>query len=175
MKKSCTYIISDTHFNHKNIMKHCGRPKNYEDLILDSVSNIPFGYNLVHLGDFCLGRDNACHALFGVVTYSLRKFLMKGNHDEKPLHWYLDHGWLLFANKLYMSQKIGGKVIVFSHFPLPYDGSFDINIHGHFHNAPRENWEPNLAKLVTKDHHRLFSLENENYRAVELNEFLSRG
>jgi len=87
----------------------------------------------------------------------------------------MEHGWNAITPE-FNGIIENYKRILLSHYPVEYDSKyFDINIHGHFHNNPRENWEPDLEKLVTKDHHKLFILENEGYQAVELNEFLSRG
>ena len=51
------YIISDTHFNHENIIKYCNRPfkdiNEMNDAIIDNWNRIVKKDEIVyHLGDF---------------------------------------------------------------------------------------------------------------------------
>lgn len=81
------YVISDTHFNHKEIIGYCNRPENHEQLML---TNLMIGHScdatLIHLGDFALGNEaEACKRL---SQYWLgRKVLVIGNHDSKSISW----------------------------------------------------------------------------------------
>jgi len=75
------YIISDTHFNHKNMIEYCGRPENFEDLIWENLKKIPSDAQLFHLGDICLGKDIEVHQRLS--TYPFNKTLISGNHDKK--------------------------------------------------------------------------------------------
>jgi hypothetical protein len=81
---------------------------------------------------------------------------------------------------------------MFSHAPLHYEsvvetqigaGSFDLNIHGHFHNTlhrlregkyvvdrEKERNEVDLSNLTPR--HKLLSIEETNYHPVSLDEFI---
>jgi calcineurin-like phosphoesterase family protein len=54
--------------------------------------------------------------------------------------------------------------MAFSHQPLPDDGTFDLNIHGHEHDKPQDNGEK--CKLI--------SLELMGYQPVLLETFINK-
>ena len=59
MQNNNIYLISDTHFNHKNIAKYCNRPENFNELIWENLGKLKKGDLLIHLGgDICFfGKD----------------------------------------------------------------------------------------------------------------------
>ena len=72
------YIISDTHFGHKNIMEYEERPSNYAELIIKRWNNtVGKNGNILFLGDLALtNKTNAmkwCDQLLG------NKFMIRGN------------------------------------------------------------------------------------------------
>jgi calcineurin-like phosphoesterase family protein len=83
-----TYLISDTHFSHKNIIKYCNRPYADEhdmdyELIKNWNSVVKKGDTVFHLGDVCLDRkystiDQWFEKLNGNITVIL------GQHDKLP-------------------------------------------------------------------------------------------
>lgn len=163
------WLTTDTHFGHDKMHEYCGRPVGYEDLILENLHNMVQKDDVViHLGDFCIGRDDYWHDKF--MKTPGKKWLVRGNHDGKSNTWYLRNGWdfvgAKFQNKLY------GKNILFSHTPqiekevieLMYISShFDVNIHGHLHNN---------AYTPPTDKHMLLSIENTDYKPVILRNFI---
>lgn len=176
------YITTDTHLGHLDKMvEYCGRPYDYEQKIHMSLSTIKEGNVLIHLGDVCIGNDSLHNR---VITNhpGIRHILVRGNHDNKSDNWYYEHGWDFVCDTF--SLKKYGKNIIFSHQPQPI-GDFDLNIHGHFHNAlPRllkgdwkadgekERNEQDLLNLTT-DKHKLLSLEETDYQPVELHKFIN--
>ena len=81
------YIISDTHFNHENIIKYCNRPfkdiNEMNDTIINNWNMIVKKDDIVyHLGDFFLGSKfdlkNIVDRLNGTI------YLIRGNHEERP-------------------------------------------------------------------------------------------
>ena len=76
------YLISDTHFNHDNIIKYSCRPfkdvkemntaliKNWNDTVSDDDT-------IFFLGDFCYGRGNR-----HLKKLKGRKVMIRGNHDR---------------------------------------------------------------------------------------------
>lgn len=166
------YLITDTHFNHKNIIDFCGRPENYEQLLFSSMQTVPEDSILLHLGDICMGRDEEVHKQF-IEPLKCKKWLVRGNHDRKSDHWYYEHGWDVVCESI--NIKRGGNHIVFSHKPVTLPvirGRFPvINIHGHFHNTDHRKHEPEMSKLLT-DHHHLLAVEYTDYQIVSLDKFI---
>lgn len=66
--------------------------------------------------------------------------------------------------------KYAGKIICFSHKPQPWDGDWEINVHGHLHNL---GYRDNEYKEL-KQWHRLYSPELFNYKCIELANFIQR-
>ncbi len=90
------YFISDTHFNHNNIIKYCNRPfKDIEDMnesLVTSWNEVVGPEDTVYfLGDFCLGNRNE------VIKFGHRlnghKILIMGNHDKATRTAFLDAGF----------------------------------------------------------------------------------
>ena len=162
------------------MIEYCARPKNFENLIFTNIIKIIKDEDiLIHLGDVCFGKDSEMHKKY-IESLPFKKILVIGNHDRKSNNWYLEHGWD-FVCKTF-SGKYFGKNILFSHRPHK-DIGFDVNIHGHFHNAldrlkegrfaiegERERNEQDLAVLTDK--HKLLALEFTNYKPVNLESFL---
>ena len=170
------WLITDTHFNHKDKMKqYCNRPDNYEDLIWDGFDCIGYDDLLIHLGDICIGEDKVTHNILS--KYKFKKVLVKGNHDKKSNNWYLENGWDFVCDNF--SLKAYGKNILFSHTPQPI-GDYDINIHGHFHNKDLSNLDKEIEdrdkemiKLITTNH-KILSIEKTNYEPILLEHFLNK-
>lgn len=124
-----TFIISDTHFNHKNIIEYTNRPfKSVEemnermtDLWNKTVKPEDF---VIHLGDFALGY-------FPLHTLNGTKILIKGNHDSNLTKKQFDY---VFSSKVQLDR------LILSHKPvldLPRDF---INYHGHIHEKTMQDF-----------------------------------
>lgn len=160
------YIFSDSHFNHKNIIEYCNRPYNHEDLMITGLKQINEEDCLIHLGDICIGSDDYVHGMLGSIK--CHKILVLGNHDSKSWSWYMEHGWDFVCENFQLTYC--GKIIRFSHKPSPWDGVWEINVHGHLHNlGHRENEYKEL-----KQWHRLYAPELMDYRPVELSNFIQK-
>ena len=154
------WIISDTHFGHKNIEKYCNRQLNFEDKILASLEkDIKENDVLIHLGDFCFGKDTEWHQKFFEKTKCLKYWLVIGNHDKNTISWYLTHGWDFVGHEIILYMY--GKIILFSH-RANMEGRFDINIHGHYHN--------NSSQPID-DKYYLIKMEDE-YCAINLKKII---
>lgn len=158
MQKNNIYLISDTHFYHKNIIKYCDRPENFNELIWENLGKLKKGDILIHLGDICFGKDAEVHDRLS--KYPFHKILIKGNHDKKTNAWYLNHGWDSVYKEF--TIELRGQFIVFTHAPVELESPITLNIHGHLHQS-FEFVEPG---------HRLFSLEANNYSQINLKDFL---
>lgn len=177
------YIITDTHWNHTDQMiAYCGRPKDYNELLWRSLEELKDDDMLIHLGDICIGKDQQVHDR--LKEFKFKKILVKGNHDHKSSSWYRKNGWDFVCKEF--KDTLFGKNILFSHKPRPWDGEYDINIHGHFHNSlPRllagewkvdgekERNEQDLVSYLDKGEHKLLALEYEGYKPIKLDKFIN--
>lgn len=171
------WLTTDTHFGHKKLIEFTGRPEGFETKILNNLVNGPgqSGTNfkngdlLIHLGDFCIGKDADWHQLFMESLPTVRKVLVRGNHDKKSDQWYYEHGWDFVCQNFTLYFQ--GKRILFSHRPQP-DGKFDINIHGHFHNSDHHLHEPELV-AIRNSKQKLLAIENTNLMPVTLESFIA--
>ena len=169
-KKSRYFIITDTHFFHKKIVDYCYRPENFDELIKKGLTMISENDIIIHIGDICMGHDQEVHDNIIKPLKCLRKILVRGNHDNKSILWYQNNGWDIACNGL--SLNYAGRRVYFSHKPIKPTSNFDLKIHGHFHNAPRERWEEDCSEYYNFDFHRLLILENNNYQPILLDKLM---
>lgn len=83
---SNTWVVSDTHFWHENIIKYCNRPyanaqEMNEDLIAKWNARLKENDIVWHLGDFCFGCKE--HITEIVPRLNGRINLVLGNHDPQ--------------------------------------------------------------------------------------------
>ena len=167
------YLTTDTHFGHKKMMEYCGRPANFAEIILANLQlNTGADDILIHLGDFCMGRDAYWHETyfndFRQAYTPSRNYLILGNHDRKTMKWYLDHGWDAVCDR--MDLYVYGTRVALSHKPLKDDGSYDINIHGHFHNNAHHA-EPEFVAMKSP-RQVLLAIEDTDYMPVSLQKMI---
>ena len=156
------WIITDTHFGHKKMQEYCNRPEGFEETILKNIHyTVRDDDVLIHLGDFCIYKDEEWHKRF-MSACSGKRWLIRGNHDKKSLGWYFDHGWDFVADEIMLT--IFGKRILFSHRPVTV-GIFDLNIHGHHHNTVHHPEDKTTSK------HKLIVIEHE-YKPVSLRQIV---
>lgn len=164
------WIITDTHFGHDKLIEY-GRPIDFNDRILNSFSMIKPGDMLIHLGDFCIGNDETWHKVYFKELTGVKNILVRGNHDHKSNSWYLAAGWDMVCESF--TFDMFGKKIMFSHYPKAWDGYFDVNIHGHFHDTDHRRFEPQFTKLLTA-YNKLLAIERTDYQPVSLEKFISK-
>lgn len=134
---SKTYLISDTHFGHKNIISFlCAdgsrlRPfssiQEHDDFIISRWNSVVKPEDKVyHLGD--VGLTNGTQLIQVLSKLNGTKILIKGNHDNLKLSQYQQ----VFKD-IRASHTLDGFVL--SHIPIhEYSLSrWKANIHGHLH------------------------------------------
>jgi calcineurin-like phosphoesterase family protein len=119
-----TWLISDTHFGHKNIIGYCHRPENFEAILIEELARIPEGDTVLHLGDLCY-KGNAWFK--NVIAPKLapnagRKLLISGNHDHQRYSFYKSTGWKLTHPFMLAVHGSGDGVKV-------YPPNADVRIH----------------------------------------------
>lgn len=162
-----TWIVSDTHFGHKNIVKYCNRPQGHE-LYMHRNWNSVIGIDdqVLHLGDLAVwyGPEEEYWLEYARSLHG-RKFLIKGNHDLRKEKVYAKYDFTMIPEFV---QEFEGQRVLFSHYPdVDRIGDWDINIHGHIHNNPLD---PVLAK--TKRRYVNVSMEVMDYKPARLADIL---
>lgn len=131
------YVISDTHFNHKNIIEYCNRPySSVEEMnkaLIDNWNSVVTDDDTVFfLGDFCLGnRDEVIK--FGSQLKG-NKILVIGNHDRVTTTAYTEAGFkTIYKKPIIIRFDEFDITIEFSHAPQYHEDNQYPNIHGHVH------------------------------------------
>ena len=145
------FVISDTHFGHKNILEYeaAARPfrtiEEHDEAIVERWNSVVKSGDIVyHLGDVAFGKQ----ALKNVARLNGTKHLILGNHDSLPIQKYLD-----------VFDSVHGSVIlnkhVLTHIPVhpsQFRSRFRANIHGHLHSKTLED---ERYVNVSAEHHNL--------------------
>ena len=145
-----TWLISDTHFNHTNIIKYCDRPfhnvhEMNEAMIYNWNSVVSKGDTICHLGDVGLGNDEQIKNIIDRLNGN--KILILGNHD---LRRGIDRWKSLGFSEVYKKELRIGKFVL-THRPTKVDEGL-INIYGHIHNKPlHESFDPSKHINVSVD------------------------
>lgn len=166
-----TWIISDTHFFHKNIIKYANRPMEHNELMEKNWRQyVAKGEDILHLGDVHVWYDNAEGAVLKQAAELIKslpgnKYLIKGNHDKFKDEWYEDMGFTIIPDTWKLAY--GGQVVYVSHHPETADLDWHVNVHGHIHtNGYPPECDP------TKDY-RNVSVEVVNYKPVTFHSIMN--
>lgn len=162
------WLVTDTHFNHKNIIEYENRPIDFKEKIISNVKDVVKPDDiLLHLGDVIFSRASELTEIMGQMPGI--KILVKGNHDIKKDLWYFNHGFDLIADTLLF------KDIVFSHEPRDLNEyeNYKYNIHGHFHRSLRTEASRTAAGYnYYSKFHAYLSIEEEDYKPILLDDFM---
>lgn len=167
-----TWIVSDTHFRHKNIVKYCNRPMGHDRLMQQNwFEKIQPEDTVLHLGDLQVWYGLEVVAA-SALTSSLpgKKFILRGNHDREKPKFYADLGFTMIPEFIWevdIPSVITWRRVLFSHYPdITRIGEWDINVHGHIHN----NGYP--VEIKRERDYRNVSVEVMNYEPVRLRDVL---
>jgi calcineurin-like phosphoesterase family protein len=129
-----TFVTSDLHFGHKNIVEFCQRPFADVDHMNEALVRrwnlcVPPTANVIVLGDFSFASKSKTQE----ILCSLNGFIyfVWGNHDRGREEWMLKTPGVI-AGFDALRIKDNGKTIMMTHYPLE---SFreDYHLHGHTH------------------------------------------
>jgi calcineurin-like phosphoesterase family protein len=141
-----TWVISDTHFGHTNIIGYCHRPEDFQRILLDEINAaVRPGDTLLHLGDLCYKGNSWFKNIIApkIAPQADRKLLILGNHDKQRYSFYKGCGFKLAREFFIHYQRPGtapGSLappikVEFSHYPAhEYLGGLVWRLHGHIHN-----------------------------------------
>lgn len=132
------YLISDTHFGHKNIISYCNRPfSSVEEMDKTLIKNwnsvVKKEDTVYHLGDFAFGNKEFTQKIVKQLNGYIR--LVLGNHDMHSIQFYYDCGF----HRVYDRPIIINKYFILTHRPIePIDEKgIYANFYGHVHDNPR--------------------------------------
>lgn len=176
-----TFVIGDSHFWHKNIIRYCNRPWNSgrgedgelvvtdddvrrmnEDMIARWNSVVSPKDIVISTGDFCFGNKakafSICSRLNG------RKRIILGNHDRLKFMDYYEMGF----ERVYDRPIVVRDFVIMSHTPLQWvkDGSVWLSIYAHVHD--QEMYKDYTANTFCS------SAERINYTPIEFDEIIKR-
>lgn len=143
-----TWLTSDIHFFHENIIMYCGRPyagcdDMNEKIISEWNRVVEQDDRVIFVGDLSAGLRGRHDELAKIIS-SLkgRKHLIRGNHDHQTDDWYLAAGFESVANWMLEDRKL------FIHKPatemnpevvsLCAGLQYDVIVHGHIHDKLRK-------------------------------------
>lgn len=160
-----TYFISDTHFNHYNILKYCNRPfETIEEMnktIIKNWNSVVRSEDIVwFLGDLALGNREVCREIVGKLNG--RKRMVKGNHDNWTDEFYRSIGFEYVSKYPIILKE--HKIILCHTPPEKVQGDY-FYIFGHVHDkiAQIEIDNPQQCKCV--------SVERINYTPILVSEY----
>ena len=154
------WLISDTHFGHKNIIEYCNRPFSSVtemdwEMVEEWNKEVKPGDHVYHLGDVYMGCsrgyiDNLLSKLNG------QKRLILGNHDAGK-----DQTILKYFEKIYAMRFFSEFGLQLTHMPLhPSSVKEDYqNVHGHIHD-----------KEIADARYRCVCVEHTNYTPINIEE-----
>jgi calcineurin-like phosphoesterase family protein len=139
-----TYIGSDFHFGHNNIMKFCPETRGHfrdinhmHDEMIRMWNETVMPEDTVYmLGDIAFMA--ASHAANILRNLNGRKILVKGNHDSKTVK---DKSFVACFDEIhdYLEIRYDGHHVVMFHYPIAefnrqHHGA--VHFHGHLHQNP---------------------------------------
>lgn len=191
------WVISDTHFYHKNIIKFENRPLDHNQIIMENWrSQVAPDDLVIHLGDVIFGEEKAKTLKATLKRLPGKKILCRGNHDGYPDSSWGKWDWFLEAGFDAVVDYFVYQNLAFSHAPLTplplttrygYGEDVGLNIHGHFHRGhtripqtgeDEAGFEDEFYDYqyyrANRDRYRLVQIEDE-LRPFSLDEILKRG
>ena len=132
-----TFLISDTHFGHANILtfkRADGTPlrpfktiEEHDETIIDNWNKVVKPADKVyHLGDVSMNKEGTKL----LARCNGTKVLIRGNHDVYATKFYTQ-----YFRDIYGVRALGDPKVILSHIPIHPESlsRWKLNIHGHLH------------------------------------------
>ena len=135
-----TFITSDIHFGHNNILKFCPKTRPYssidemdEAIIREWNKTVPVGSTVYILGDVSYREPSHTARIFDRLNGE--KILIIGNHDEKALKQKVFRDCFKDIHQ-YLEITVNKHKVVLFHYPIAewnamHRGS--VHLYGHLH------------------------------------------
>lgn len=165
------FVVSDTHFNHKNILRFTDdngdliRGNTFDDVnqmnevMIDNWNKVVTPQDKVyHLGDVYFGPQQEAQKI--LARLNGKKRLILGNHDNGK-----DTVLLKAFQKIYVWRLFKEFNMLLTHVPIHKDSfrKVDYNVHGHIHQ--RDPYGPEYINV---------SVERTNYTPVPIEEVIKK-
>ena len=153
--------MSDTHYGHWNICKHCDRPfsdVHHMNSILTNNHNsiVRPNDNVIHLGDFCF-RGNSADSYITRLNGNI--WFVLGTHDKDLKKFFGDSIMKQFNGKTYRILpaesmiSIDGQKIVLSHYAMltwasKHHGNWMLHGHSHYNLKATQKDGTALGKIL---------------------------
>jgi calcineurin-like phosphoesterase family protein len=176
-----TWVVSDTHFGHENIVGYCARPEDHDLIMIDEWrAHVPDDATVLHLGDLCWKGNSYFKNVVAKRLTGARKLLILGNHDKGRYSFYRDCGFQIvkpfkieYHDESFPTWSRSHPIVVeFDHYPAVDDGvgREEWRLHGHIHNNgyydARSSGSHTLVPFLRN--HINVSVEQTRYRPVNL-------
>lgn len=175
LRKKKIFFISDTHFDHTNIIRYCNRPFNsteeMNDAMLHNWNNTVKSRDIVFfLGDMTFGKGSRS-ADYWLDKLNGNIFFIRGFRHDKCTGKRVQHDRIYKKDSVFDNfiLKYKDKIFFLTHDPanVPLDWK-EWAICGHHHNNYPEEFP-----LINKKTKRInVSVELLGYKPIELNELL---
>ena len=175
------FFTSDTHFDHKNIIKYCNRPwETVEEMnqgLIDNWNSVIGPDDTVfHLGDVSFGGNT--NLINYVSQLNGHIILIKGNHDRKLQQSICDKLFDYSCQQL--TLNIDGITVFLNHFPfLCFSGTYNtdksIQLFGHIHSGPLSSG-PDIDRFNKYGVYNQYDVgvDNNHYKPISWNEILKK-
>lgn len=139
------FYISDTHFGHSNIIRHCNRPfvnaDEMDEVLIKNWNSVVTNRDTVYiLGDFAFSKGIKQPSEY-LRELNGNKIMILGNHDYDIAKCGYKYSSLLNGIYTYLETwdtvGISKHKLVLSHYPMAeWNGMFrdSIHLYGHIHN-----------------------------------------
>lgn len=162
-----TYIISDHHFFHKNIVQYAQRPVDHMEILVRE-HNVAVGFNdkVLFLGDLTFSDQEKTRWM--VSRMNGTKYLILGNHDHHNDAWYQNVGFEVSESifKVFPDGK-DSYPILFTHHPVQFLPKGYYNIHGHIHRGVK-------SEFALSPQHFNVSCEVLDYKPIQISTIIEK-
>ena len=157
-----TWIWSDLHLHHANIIRYCERPFGSRDEMDEALFDAWYEHvreadTIICVGDLALGGSLDSRRLERVRGMPGRKLLVRGNHDfdrnGRVAATGCDHAWMTLVIP-------GTPPLVLTHMPLDEMPNEAVNVHGHTHNNTALRAGPYVNVCVEQTEYRPLRLDD---------------
>jgi len=146
-----TFVTSDLHFFHKNIIQYAKRPfDSVEEMNSTLVNNwnstISDEDHVYLLGDVSFGTSYQTSLILEELNGKIH--LILGNHDLKRKQFFRNHGRITSVED-YAEIEVGGVFVILFHYPIQeWNGSHygSVHLHGHRHSKTPCEYSNNLRR-----------------------------